>query len=737
MLAASTTLTGPTFALAAQPGAIRLAQAEEPGAEAGGGAAGEAPVKPRRQTRQAQPEAGEAGSAEGGEAQPKQRRKAQAEQGESEQPARRQRGAAENAEPSAQTGAAASDAEQPSPRRQRKEAPAATAAGEAETSGAAAADPDAAPQRRKRPQPAEGETSGAAGAASESGEQAPRRNGRNRQEQQPGAASEAPAEPTAASPAEGETKQRPAGRRQKTEPAEAPVTAAQPAEPSAATTQPAEPQAPEGQPGSQRRQRQREQAGEAAPAPEKAPAKPGSATRAAPAETAAPATTPDASAPRSGNAAAPTGEVPAQPATPGTPAAPATAAPNASAQPGAPDATTAVPGTAQPLAPGQRAPAQAPAAGTTAPAAPTAAGAPAASATPAPQPVPADIQTAPVQPGRIDQSDARVQTLQTPVDVQPITRERGERIREAPRYELPPDAKVVKRDGDRQILSLGAAAVAGAVAGATAGYFIRSNDDDRLEKGSREQYSERLPRGRTRDTIVKENGVQIVTVTNRYGDVIQRSRVMPDGREVVLFYDPDSADERRPDYFEDPGRDLPPVRVDIPEDEYVVDTDEPDEQLYYNTLVAPPVETVERIYSIDEVRRSPRIREKVRRIDLATINFDFASATILQDQVDKLQGLAEAIDKVVKANPGETFLIEGHTDAVGSPEANLVLSDKRAESVASALTQYFDVPAENLVTQGYGEQELKVNTEGENRENRRVTVRRITALVKPVETSGR
>ena len=45
------------------------------------------------------------------------------------------------------------------------------------------------------------------------------------------------------------------------------------------------------------------------------------------------------------------------------------------------------------------------------------------------------------------------------------------------------------------------------------------------------------------------------------------------------------------------------------------------------------------------------------------------------------------------------------------------------------LTQQFGVPAENLTTQGYGEQYLKVPTHGPERENRRVAVRRITPLL--------
>ena len=58
-----------------------------------------------------------------------------------------------------------------------------------------------------------------------------------------------------------------------------------------------------------------------------------------------------------------------------------------------------------------------------------------------------------------------------------------------------------------------------------------------------------------------------------------------------------------------------------------------------------------------------------------------------------------------------------------------VLSDRRAESVANVLSEQFEVPPENLVTQGYGEQFLKVPTEAAERLNRRVAVRRITPLM--------
>ena len=70
---------------------------------------------------------------------------------------------------------------------------------------------------------------------------------------------------------------------------------------------------------------------------------------------------------------------------------------------------------------------------------------------------------------------------------------------------------------------------------------------------------------------------------------------------------------------------------------------------------------------------------------------------------------------LLEQNPAETFLIEGHTDAVGSDLSNLALSDQRAESVAYALTRVYGIPAENLATQGYGERYLKVNTQAAER----------------------
>ena len=345
---------------------------------------------------------------------------------------------------------------------------------------------------------------------------------------------------------------------------------------------------------------------------------------------------------------------------------------------------------------------------------------------------------------KVPTSDAEAQAAprgQAPapqINIQAITTIQGERIDRRPEYERPegvrewqprdfPRGDNRNRDGrdrepgDRIFLQFGDRVV------------VRGDDNDRFIRDGAEPYYERLPEGRVRETIERRDGTQVVTIRNRYGDVIQRSRIDDRGREYVLFYAPELVDEPDREYvYRDPGLDLPPMRLRIPVRDYIIDTSSDPDRDYYRFLEQPPVEPVERVYSLDEVRYSARIRDKVRRIDLDTITFATGSAEIPMSQAQSLRKVADAMNKVLKNNPAETFLIEGHTDAVGSDESNLVLSDERAASVANVLTDVYGIPPENFATQGYGERFLKVQTLSAAQENRRVTIRRVTPLVKPV-----
>ena len=233
---------------------------------------------------------------------------------------------------------------------------------------------------------------------------------------------------------------------------------------------------------------------------------------------------------------------------------------------------------------------------------------------------------------------------------------------------------------------------------------------------------------------VRPDGFRIVTETDRNGRMLRRFRRGPDGREHAII------DNRR--FWRNVGigvgvgalvtivaLNLRPPVVTIPRDRYIMDYERASDDDLYQTLIAEPVERSERVYSLEEVRYNPELRDRVRRVDLDTITFDFGSFEITPAQYGKLERLAKSINRVLADNPDAVFLIEGHTDAVGSQEDNLSLSDRRAQSVAQVLTEQFGVPPENLTTQGYGEQFLKVPTQDAERLNRRVAVRNISKLV--------
>ena len=129
--------------------------------------------------------------------------------------------------------------------------------------------------------------------------------------------------------------------------------------------------------------------------------------------------------------------------------------------------------------------------------------------------------------------------------------------------------------------------------------------------------------------------------------------------------------------------------------------------------------------TVDEFKRRPELRRGAPSIDIQSINFAFGSAAIPQSQYRKVEAIADAMHEMLRRRPGSRFLIEGHTDAVGSDHSNLVLSESRAASLRNALVREFRVPARALETVGYGESYLLVATQYENWQNRRVTLRRV------------
>ena len=161
-------------------------------------------------------------------------------------------------------------------------------------------------------------------------------------------------------------------------------------------------------------------------------------------------------------------------------------------------------------------------------------------------------------------------------------------------------------------------------------------------------------------------------------------------------------------------------------DVYAAEVDDTELQ---DALIAPPRRKITRRYTVQEVEASPVLREAMPHIEIDTVHFGFNEAFVRAEEVSNLDRLGAIMERILRAHPREVFLIEGHTDAVGSDAANLVLSRQRAEAIKRALTTYYVIPARNLQTVGYGERYLKIPTAEAEQENRRVSVSRATALV--------
>jgi OOP family OmpA-OmpF porin len=242
-------------------------------------------------------------------------------------------------------------------------------------------------------------------------------------------------------------------------------------------------------------------------------------------------------------------------------------------------------------------------------------------------------------------------------------------VREGNRVMIQEPGRVIIREGGRTI--------------------IRHNDVDRFRWQARDVHVER--RGNDTVTVfVRPDGSRIFSVTDASGRLLRRYRRAPDGREIIIINNRYGGPPRIGSYFIQ----LPPPIIRIPRERYIVDTQHAQPDDIYYALWAAPVERISRPYTLDEVRYSPSLRERMPRFDIDTVTFDTGSWEVSPDQVERLAVIADGINRAIAVNPGEVFQIEGYTDAVGSDVDNLSLSDRRAESVALLLSEQFSASRE-------------------------------------------
>ena len=247
---------------------------------------------------------------------------------------------------------------------------------------------------------------------------------------------------------------------------------------------------------------------------------------------------------------------------------------------------------------------------------------------------------------------------------------------------------------------------------------VYKDDDTLLRRPGSTVRTETYRDGSTRSIVDREDGSQVVTIRDASGRVLRRATYDRNGNEYILI--DDLAPETRIDVTT-----LPAPRPDR------LTISSRDENAALTAAIArAEADRLGRAFSLRQIREIKEVRRLAATIDVENITFESGSAVIRTTEARKLADIGRVMSDILAENPNEVFLIEGHTDAVGSAASNLTLSDRRAESVALALTEYFDIPPENMVVQGYGESDLRVQTEADERLNRRVSARLITPLLR-------
>jgi len=126
-----------------------------------------------------------------------------------------------------------------------------------------------------------------------------------------------------------------------------------------------------------------------------------------------------------------------------------------------------------------------------------------------------------------------------------------------------------------------------------------------------------------------------------------------------------------------------------------------------------------RSLSLGEREQIAEIAAAKPKVDLE-IQFDYNSADISKTSLTTVQELGKAL-----SNPslkGSTFVVAGHTDAIGSEPYNLDLSERRADTIKHYLVEKYGIAGSDLVTVGYGKSKLKDASNPTAPINRRVQV---------------
>ena len=250
-------------------------------------------------------------------------------------------------------------------------------------------------------------------------------------------------------------------------------------------------------------------------------------------------------------------------------------------------------------------------------------------------------------------------------------------------------------------------------------YAVWRDDDVILGQDGSQRRIERYADGSTLTRWARNDGSEIVTIRDATGRVLWRERVLADGTSIELVNDMREVDAIDASVLP------PPRRREL----RMTQRTDPDLAIALLQEAEADARAVDRAFTLRQIREVREVRELVPVLSPDPITFEINRANVRPEEARKLSQVGRLMERLISDNPREMFLIEGHTDATGPASYNLALSDRRAESVALALTEFFEIPPENLIIQGYGERYLRIPTAAAEERNRRVAIRRISPLL--------
>ena len=107
--------------------------------------------------------------------------------------------------------------------------------------------------------------------------------------------------------------------------------------------------------------------------------------------------------------------------------------------------------------------------------------------------------------------------------------------------------------------------------------------------------------------------------------------------------------------------------------------------------------------SADKAERDRQVTDIVTSMNqILDAYFDFNAYRLRPDAIEAVTKAAARLNEYLTADPAIRLVIEGHCDERGSPEFNLALGDRRAESVREMLSQ-LGMDAARMTTISYGE----------------------------------